>query len=256
VQPTTLPFGQKNSGTEVQGPYRAAAGEMQRERYGNYVDDWIGYSNDIDQFVEDFARFLEVCNKYSITLGISKTKLGRFGYPEAQIFGFRVNKQGSHLALKHLDPIRNIVPFTDVHELGRVLGLFVVSRNYLQDYALISRPMTEILQGKPPTFRWGPEQQQSFDDIRDRLLVKKILHAGPVERWDIDQRILNAKLNQELFTKVRQNELDTAQAPRKITANRKQRSQLANSIKILGSASLGLSASLSMIKTTDLILRA
>ncbi len=40
VQPTTLPFGQKNSGTEAQGPYRAAAAEMHRGRYGNYVDDW------------------------------------------------------------------------------------------------------------------------------------------------------------------------------------------------------------------------
>jgi hypothetical protein len=114
VQPTTLPFGQKNSGTEAQGPYRAAASEMQRGRHGNYVDDWIGYSNDLEQLLGDFARFLEVCSKYSIALGISKT---RFGYSDAQFFGFRVNREGSHLALKHLDPIRNLVPPTDIHEL-------------------------------------------------------------------------------------------------------------------------------------------
>ncbi len=167
VQPTTLPFGQKNSGTEAQGPYRAAASEMQRGRHGNYVDDWIGYSNDAAQLLDDFAMFLEVCEKYSITLGISKT---RFGYPEAQFFGFRVNKEGSHLALKHLDPIRNLVPPTDIHELRRVLGLFVVSRKYLRDYALTSKPMTDVLKGKPPMFRWGPEQQTSFDEIRDKLL--------------------------------------------------------------------------------------
>ena len=39
--------------------------------------------------------------------------------------------------------------------------------------------------------------------------------------------------------KVRQNELDTALAPRKMEANKKQRNQFANSIKILGNASLG-----------------
>jgi hypothetical protein len=142
VQPTTLPFGQKNSGTEAQGPYRAAAGEMERGRHGNYVDDWIGYSDDLNQLIDDFARFLEVCQKYGITLGISKT---RIGYPEAQFFGFRVNKQGSHLALKHLDPIRNLVPPTDIHERRRVLGLFVVSRRYIRNYALVSKPMTMIL---------------------------------------------------------------------------------------------------------------
>jgi hypothetical protein len=98
VQPTTLPFGQKNSGTEAQGPYRAAASKMQRERHGNYVDDWIGYSNDLDQLIDDFDCFLQVCEKYAITLGIGKT---RFGYSEAECFGFRVNKEGSHLAFKH-----------------------------------------------------------------------------------------------------------------------------------------------------------
>jgi transposase InsO family protein len=167
VQPTTLPFGQKNSGTEAQGPYRAAASEMNRGRHGNYVDDWIGYSDELDQLIEDFECFLKVCEKYVITLGTAKT---RFGYSEAQFFGFRVNKEGSHLALKHLDPIRNLVPPGDIHELRRVLGLFVVSRKYLADYALLSRPMTEILKGKPPTFRWGPEQQAAFDTIRDKLL--------------------------------------------------------------------------------------
>ena len=140
---------------------------MNRVRHGNYVDDWIGYSNELDQLIEDFECFLKVCEKYVITLGTAKT---RFGYSEAQFFGFRVNKDGSHLALKHLDPIRNLVPPNDIHELRRVLGLFVVSRKYLANYALLSRPMTEILKGKPPTFSWGPEQQAAFNTIRDKLL--------------------------------------------------------------------------------------
>ncbi len=105
---------------------------------------------------------------FTITLGIAKT---RFGYKEAQFFGFRVNKEGSHLALKHLDPIRNLVAPNDIHELRRVLGLFVVSRKYLANRALVSSPLTEVLRGKPPTFRWGPEQQTAFDTIRDRLLA-------------------------------------------------------------------------------------
>jgi hypothetical protein len=64
VQPTTLPFGQQNSGTEVQGPYRAGAMEMSKGRHGNYVDDWIGYSNDLEQLYVDFAVFLQVYRKF------------------------------------------------------------------------------------------------------------------------------------------------------------------------------------------------
>jgi hypothetical protein len=168
VQPTTLPFGQRNSGTEAQGPYRAAASEMNPGRHGNYVDDWIGYSNDLEQLLTDFAVFLGVCAKYSITLGPPKT---RFGYPEAPFFGFRVNEEGSHLAVKHLDPLRNLVPPADVHELRRVLGLFVVSRKYTKDYAVITKPMTDMLKGKAMTFTWGEAQQRAFDFVRDKLLA-------------------------------------------------------------------------------------
>jgi hypothetical protein len=75
VQPTTLPFGQRNSGTEAQGPYRAAANEMNVGRHGNYVDDWIGYSNDLEQLFADFKVFLQVCQKYQITLGPPKLVL-------------------------------------------------------------------------------------------------------------------------------------------------------------------------------------
>jgi hypothetical protein len=136
VQPTTLPFGQRNSGTEAQGPYRAAANELNKGRHGNYADDWIGYSSSPTQLFDDFSLFLRVCRKYSITLGPPKTK---FGFREAQLFGFRVDSEGSHLAVKYLDPIRNLVPPVDVHELHRVLGLFVVSRKYIKDYAIITK---------------------------------------------------------------------------------------------------------------------
>ena len=75
MQPTTLPFGQKNSGTEAQGPYRAAASGMQRGRHGNYVDDWIGYSNDLEQLLSDFTMFLEVCYVLSIPSRLESPKL-------------------------------------------------------------------------------------------------------------------------------------------------------------------------------------
>jgi hypothetical protein len=158
VQPTTLPFGQRNSGTEAQGPYRAAANEMNKGWHGNYVDDWVGYADTLEQLFQDFFVFLGVCRKYQITLG-PKTK---FGFREAQFFGFRIDKKGSHLALKHLDPIRNLVPPTDIHELRRVLGLFVVSRKYIQDYAMITHPLTDLLRGKALTFTWGEEAAACF----------------------------------------------------------------------------------------------
>ncbi len=78
VQPTVLPFGQKNSGTEAQGPYLNAAKRL--KKISNYVDDWLGYSNDFEELLQNFEEFLKVCLGYNITLNAGKT---RFGFPTA-----------------------------------------------------------------------------------------------------------------------------------------------------------------------------
>ncbi len=78
--------------------------------------------------------------------------------------------KGTRLADKHLCPIRNMVPPTDISELRRTLGLFVVSRKYLKDYALVTKPLTDLLKGKQPAFKWESEQQHAYEYVRDALL--------------------------------------------------------------------------------------
>ena len=51
VQPTVLPFGQKNSGTEAQGPYRAAAASLRQIPNYPCVDDWLRCPNTISDLV-------------------------------------------------------------------------------------------------------------------------------------------------------------------------------------------------------------
>jgi len=165
VQPTVLPFGQKNSGTEAQGPYREAARNLQGT--SNYVDDWLGYANTPDALCKSFDDFLRVCADANITINTNKT---RIGYSSAQFFGFKVDEKGTRLADKHINPIRTLVPPRDISELRRVLGLFVVSRKYVKDFATLTKPLTDVLRGSKPVFEWNAPQQQAFDTIRDLLL--------------------------------------------------------------------------------------
>ncbi len=127
----------------------------------------MGYANDFDELLRNFTDFLAVCLEYNITLNTSKTK---FGFFSAQFFGFKVDIKGTRLADKHLCPIRNLVPPTDISELRRTLGLFVVFRKYLRDYAQVTKPLTELLKGKQPVFKWEIEQQEAYEYVRDALL--------------------------------------------------------------------------------------
>jgi hypothetical protein len=145
----------------------------------NYVDDWLGYANNFETLFENFKSFLGVCLEYNITLNTTKT---RFGFPKAQFFGFSVDADDPRLADKHLCSIKNMVPPEDIQELRRVLGLFVVSRKYLKDYALITRPLTDLLRGKQPVFVWGQAQQAAYERVRDSLLAGVHLAAPDFSR--------------------------------------------------------------------------
>ena len=131
------------------------------------MDDWLGYSNDLDDLCDRFEEFLQACLDNNITLNTHKTK---FGYPSATFFGFTVDAAGTRLADKHIDPIKAMVPPTDISELRRTLGLFVVSREYIRSYAMITKPLTDLLRGNKPVFEWTAKQQKAFDHIRDLLL--------------------------------------------------------------------------------------
>ncbi len=115
------------------------SGRQKLRQVSNYVDDWLGYADDFETLFENFKSFLiGVCLEFNITLNTTKT---RFGFPQAQFFGFTVDENGTRLADKYLCPIRNMVPPEDISELRRVLGLFVVSRKYLRNYA---RPYHQV----------------------------------------------------------------------------------------------------------------
>jgi len=120
-----------------------------------------------------------VCLENNITLNVHKT---RFGFPKAEFFGFEVDSAGIRLAEKHLNPLENLVPPTDISETRRVLGLFQVSRRFIDHFAHIAKPMTMLTRGRVPVFNWGAAEQASFDKIRDLLL--KGVHLCP-PRYDL-----------------------------------------------------------------------
>jgi len=155
LQPTVLPFGQKNAGTHAQGPYRVAMSELSadaKQHMSNYMDDFMGFGNDLDLLCSHFEEFLQVCQKNNVTLNPHKTKVG---YTSADFFGFTADKSGTHLAEKHLNPLEKMVALSDVSGVRRILSIFQQNRRYLgKDYAMIVKPLTDLTRGRKPEFRW------------------------------------------------------------------------------------------------------
>ena len=93
-----------------------------------------------------------------------------------------MDKHGTRLADKNLNPTKRMVPPTNLPELRMTLGVFVQSSRFIPQYAHIVRPLTELTRcekGIPVPFIWTPERQQSFDHVRNLLLDG--IHLGPLQ---------------------------------------------------------------------------
>jgi hypothetical protein len=134
-------------------------------------------SHTFADLLSGYTDFLALCERENWTLNATKTMVGFLSCP---FFGFVVDKSGTRLADKNLDPVRRMVPSANVPELRKTLGVFVRSSRFIPNYAHVVRPLTELTRsenGKPVPFTWTQARQASFDQVRNLLLDD--IHLAP-----------------------------------------------------------------------------
>jgi hypothetical protein len=109
-------------------------------RTAAYVDDHAQGTHTFADFLQGYTDFLALCERENWTLNATKPHVG---FPSCVFFGFHVDKAGTRLADKTLDPIKRMVPLTNLPEL-RTLGVFVQSSRFIPRYAHVVRPLTEL----------------------------------------------------------------------------------------------------------------
>jgi hypothetical protein len=140
--------------------YPDAPSHNAHRRTAAYVDDHAQGSRIFADLLQGYRDFLALCQQENRTLNATKTKVG---YPSCFFFGFEVDiNKGTRLADKNLDPVRRMVPPTNLSELRSTLGVFVQSARFIPQYAHIVAPLTALTrssQGKPVPFLWDDTTQ-------------------------------------------------------------------------------------------------
>ena len=180
IEPTRMVFGEMNAGTVACAATPATLQTLPNSAYRRtaaYVDDHAQGSHTFADLLQGYRDFLALCVRENWTLNATKTFVG---FRSCVFFGFHVDKSGTRLADKNLDPIKRMVPPTNLPELRMTLGVFVQSARFIPMYAHVVRPLTELTRsekGQPVPFVWTPERQQSYDHIRNSLLDG--IHLAP-----------------------------------------------------------------------------
>ena len=168
---TCLAMGLLNSAASLQRVLGDVMSGLQWKSVLIYLDDVIVFSTTIEQHIERLREVLERYRKANLKLNPKKCELLK---REIKYLGFRVSGEGiAPDSFKTKAVSEWPVPrcLTDTKSFLGVTGYY---RKHIADYAMVAKPLT-MLTTKGTRFQWGPEQQEAFDKLKERLVSAPVL---------------------------------------------------------------------------------
>ena len=176
IRPCRLMEGMKNSGSVLQGRISRILSSIPpevRQNLSNYMDDINGGVVEEDDLVTLTEETLRACSDGNFSLTARKTKLG---FPQANFAGFEVGYGCRRLAEKHCAPLIAMREPENASELRSALGLFVQNREFIPQYAVISKPLNRLT-GKVP-WVFGETERLAFAKLKEACCARLSL-ANP-----------------------------------------------------------------------------
>ncbi|GAB0202683.1 hypothetical protein GRJ2_002733900 [Grus japonensis] len=170
-----LPQGWKHSPTICHGLIQAALGEKgEAPEHLQYIDDIIVWGNSAEEVSEKGKNIVQILLQAGFAIKPSKVK---GPVQEIQFLGIRWHDGRRQIPMDVINKIAAMSPPTNKKEAQAFLGVVGFWRMHIPNYSLIVSPLYHVTQ-KKNDFKWGPEQRQAFEQIK-----QEIVHAialGPV----------------------------------------------------------------------------
>lgn len=106
-----------------------------------YIDDVLIPSGTINENLETLEEILIILKKYNFELN-AKSKFLR---KEVEFLGYIISEKGITLSPRHTEAIRTYRPPKDKLQLQRFLGLTNYFRKFIQNYAIKTKPLYNLL---------------------------------------------------------------------------------------------------------------
>ncbi|KFW72210.1 hypothetical protein AS28_02743, partial [Pygoscelis adeliae] len=185
-----LPQGWKHSPTICHGLIQTALEQGEAPDHLQYIDDIIVWGNTAGVF-EKGKKIVQILLKAGFAIKQSKVK-GRA--QEIQFLGIKWQDGHHRIPKDVINKITAMSPPTSKKETQAFLDVVGFWRMHIPNYSLTVNPLYQVTQ-KMNNFKWGPEQRQVFEQIKEETVHTVAL--GPV--W-AGQDVKNV-----LYTAAREN---------------------------------------------------
>ena len=166
-----MPFGLANAPAEFQRTMQTVLGEMIGQFVMVYLDDIVVYSKSEQEHEEHLRRVFDALEQNGLKLKASKCT---FSAPSVELLGYIMSAEGIKCNPDKTDAIANLQVPETVKEVRSFLGMAGYYRQCVPQFAKVAAPLVRLTK-KHARFTWGPEQQKSFETLKELLVSSRVM---------------------------------------------------------------------------------
>lgn len=173
-----MPFGLTNAPATFQTLMNDVFKDFLEKFVIVYLDDILIYSKTLEEHKEHVELVLETLRRAKLTAKLSKCE---FFTQDTVWVGHRLTKDGVAVDPSKVKAVREWPAPSNKKELMQFLGLANYCRRFIQHYASITAPLTDLL-GSSVVYTWGAEQQEAFEKLKHALTNAPVMKSPDPDR--------------------------------------------------------------------------
>ena len=193
-----MPFGLMNAAATFNRVMRKMLDRVQNIEH--FIDDVLTHTATWDDHIKALKDLLQRVRKAGLTIRPTKCYVG---YDEVEFLGHKVSRNRIAMGENKLMKIQDAASPKTKTQVRSFLGLIGHYRKFVNNYAHVAAPLTDLVKkGRPNKVEWMEPQQKAFNKLKQALGNAPILRVLDfqqpfVVRSDASNEGLGAMLLQE-----------------------------------------------------------
>ncbi|MGL4357092.1 MAG: reverse transcriptase/ribonuclease H family protein, partial [Cetobacterium sp.] len=179
-----MPYGLSNSPSVFQNYMNEIFREYLNKFVIVYIDDILIYSHHQEEHITHVKLVLQKLREHQLYLKLEKCE---FHTPSVQFLGYIIDPDGVKMDQGKVEAITHWTQPKTIKELQRFLGFANFYRRFINNYSMLSSPLTSLLRNRPKSLSWNHTATNAFHQLKLAFKSAPILvHPDPNRQFIVE----------------------------------------------------------------------